>query len=122
MVTLLTDRNVVELLAFASGISRFAVHLLCCHVVKVMFFESVTAETLSCRSNGFAILTCLHVSPVDVQSILSPLSDTGFELLKLGWTHHFATVSIANYLVVLNVRLDVFSVFAIKLKPLHFKF
>ena len=111
MKGILTNWDVVEETAFALLV--FTVDFLCFHIVKIVLLVAMAAKALTSRSNRFTIRTSLHVPPMDIQSVLSLLSDTSLIFLKLLLTHHLAAVVDANNLLVLDVGLDMFSSHAI---------
>ena len=108
---LLTDWDVAEQAALAHLV--LAIDLLICNIVKVVLLEAMAAEALTSRSDSFAISSCLHVAPIDIQPVGTLLSDLDFVPLKLGFTHHLAAVIDANDLLILKVSLDMFSRLAI---------
>ena len=81
----------------------------------------MTAEALTSRTDSFAVTACLHVAPIDIQSVGSLRSDLGFVLLEFGVTHRLAAIIDAYDLFVLKVCLDMFSRLAIHMKSFdHF--
>ena len=91
------------------------------NIVKVVLFESMTTEALTSRTDSFAVTACLHVAPIDIQSVGSLRSDLGFVLLEFGVTHRLAAIIDAYDLFVLKVCLDMFSRLAIHMKSFdHF--
>ena len=111
MKGILTNWDVVEETAFALLV--FTVDFLCFHIVKIVLLVAMAAKALTSWSNRFTIRTSLHVPPMDIQSVLSLLSDTSLIFLKLLFTHHLAAVVDADNLLVLDVGLDMFSSHAI---------
>ena len=106
------NRNVVEHFTAAS-LPALAVDLPCFNVISEMIFESVTAKALRRGTNGFAILACLHVSPVHIKTILAGFSNLGFVRFELGLAHHLTVVGIAHNLFILNISLNVFGGLAV---------
>ena len=100
---LLTDWYVGEHLALALFV--LAVDFLGLDIVKVVILEAMTAEALTGRSDRLAVLPCLHISPVDVETVLALLADASFVGLELCFAHHLATVVITDDSLILEIGL-----------------
>ena len=99
----LTDWDVGEEFTFAPLV--LTADVLVIYVVEVVLLVSMAAEALACRSNSFAVSTCLHIAPVGVQTIGALLPNVSLVLLKLSLTHHLATIVMTHDSLVLKVCL-----------------
>lgn len=80
----------------------------------------MTAEALRCWSDSLTVHPSVHVSPVDVESILTCFSDWVLVLFELFVRHHLASVGISDNIVVFNIGIDMFARHIVHSHTLHF--
>lgn len=79
----------------------------------------MTTEALAGWSDRFAIVACLHVSPVGVQPMFPGFTHFVLISLELSFGHHLATISVAYDAIVFDVRLHVSGGFVLDDQSLH---
>lgn len=89
------------------------------NIIEKVFLESVAAEALTRRTNGFAICT-LRVSPVNIESIPPSRPYIFLVFFKLLFGHRVSTVILSYDPLIFEVGLDMLSGLTRHNNSLHF--
>ena len=76
-------------------------------IVKVVFFVSVPAKALTRWADHATVLARIQISPIHIESVCAGLPYLSLICLEFSLAHHFATISLPDDIVVLDIGLHV---------------
>ena len=117
----LTYWNVIKHFTFTFLTRRSAIDFTCFHIIDEMFLKSMSTETSRRRTYIFAINT-ISIAPCYIQSVFPGFTDSSFELLKFLLIHHFTSVCVSDYIIILDIGINMLCCLIIHYYSIHSSF